>query len=65
MSKSEDAQPEIDLVWGCEAIGQVIGLNYHQTYHLLVTGQIPARKLGTRFVIERAKLLAVFRGEAA
>lgn len=47
-----------DFLWGTDAIGQAIGRNPRQTFHLLATGQIKsAKKLGGRWVVARAALL--------
>ena len=46
-------------VWGAEAIGQVIGRNRNQTFHLLVTGKLPATKVGDSWVAMPSELLRV------
>jgi len=47
-----------DFLSGTDAIGQAIGRNSRQTFHLLATGQIKsAKKLGGRWVVARAALL--------
>lgn len=61
----QSQQNELDLIWGVSAIARIIGRSDRQTFHLLSTGQIPARKVGDRWVIERSKLVAFFTGEAA
>lgn len=55
----------LDLIWGVEEIAKAIRRNQRQTFHLLSTGQLPGRKIGGRWVIERSRLIAVFTGEAA
>lgn len=55
----------IDLVWGAAAIAIVLGAKRRQTFHLLETGQIPAKKVGGRWVAERGKLHAFFLDEDA
>ncbi|WAJ31175.1 helix-turn-helix domain-containing protein [Antarcticirhabdus aurantiaca] len=47
------------------AIARMIGRTERQTFHLCTSGEIPARKVGNRWVIERSKLVAVFTGDAA
>ncbi len=37
---------QLDLVWGIENIGKVIGRNVPQTYHMLKNGHLPARQVG-------------------
>ena len=72
MAKSEEAlqgiqKPEgaMDLIWGCAAIGKIIGRDARQTFHLLATGQLPGKKMGRRWYIERSKLMAAFADDAA
>lgn len=56
----------IDLVWGVEEIGKVIGRNYRQTYHMIQSGHLPMVKhIGERYVASRQKLIEFFLGEAA
>ncbi|MBZ9695509.1 DNA-binding protein [Mesorhizobium sp. CO1-1-9] len=57
--------PSIDLVWGAEAIATVIKAKPRQTFHLLETGQIPAKKVGGRWVAERGKLIRFFMDDEA
>ncbi|WP_181166176.1 MULTISPECIES: DNA-binding protein [unclassified Mesorhizobium] len=59
------ASNPIDLVWGCAAIARVIRRTPRQTFHLLESGSLPAKKVGGRWVIERGKLLALFMEDAA
>jgi hypothetical protein len=58
----------IDLLWGCRAIADFIGRRERQVFHLLETGQLPARKVGATWVAQRRKLREFFEpgpGEAA
>lgn len=51
----------LDLIWGVEEIGRLIGRNYRQTYHMIQSGQLPmVKKIGERYVVSRAKLIAFF-----
>ncbi|WP_246684049.1 MULTISPECIES: DNA-binding protein [unclassified Mesorhizobium] len=61
------ANPEnsMELVWGAEAIALLIGAKPRQTFHLLETGQIPAKKVGGRWVAERGKIIRFFLDDAA
>lgn len=54
-----------EIVWEVENIAKVIGRTERQTFHLLSTGQIPAKKVGGRWVASRTKLLAAVLGDAA
>ncbi|RUW92046.1 DNA-binding protein [Mesorhizobium sp. M7A.F.Ca.US.010.02.1.1] len=58
-----NATNDIELVWGAEAIALVIGAKPRQTFHLLETGQIPAKKVGGRWVADRGKLARFFMDE--
>ncbi|UVC17576.1 DNA-binding protein [Mesorhizobium onobrychidis] len=59
------AQPAIDLVWGAVEIGKEINRKPRQTFHMLETGLLPAKKVGNQWVAERGKLRAFFLGEEA
>lgn len=61
---SESDRP-LELVWEVEAIAKVIGRSQRQTFHLLATGKLPAKKVGGRWVAERGKLLSFFMEPAA
>jgi hypothetical protein len=54
-SQEEKTHP---VCWGIDAIGEVIGRNHRQTFHLLTRGEIKsARKVGGRWCASRAALL--------
>ncbi|MBX5008157.1 DNA-binding protein [Rhizobium lentis] len=55
----------LDLVWGAEAIGELIGRSSRITFHMLERGELPAKKVGGRWVVERSKLIAFFMDPAA
>jgi hypothetical protein len=46
-------------------MAKVIGRTDRQTFHLLDKGELPARKIGGRWVVERSKLVAFFMEPAA
>ena len=52
-----DSETEREPVWGAAAIGAVIKKNRRQTFWLLQTGKLPARKVGAQWVSERQALL--------
>jgi hypothetical protein len=61
MSEKNEA---LDLIWGVEEIGKVIGRNYRQTYHMIMSGSLPmVKQVGERYVASRAKLVAFFMEE--
>ncbi|WP_117195103.1 DNA-binding protein [Rhizobium terrae] len=51
---------EMELVWGGEEIAKIIGRSPRITFHLLEKGELPAKKVGGRWVAERGKLIAFF-----
>ncbi len=55
----------MELIWEVSEIAKLIGRNERQTFHLLSSGQLPAKKVGGRWVAERSKLIAFFMGTAA
>lgn len=48
------------LAWGCEAIAEEIGRTPRQTFHMLTRGELPAKKVGGRWVASRKKLREFF-----
>ncbi len=52
--------PELDLIWGVEAIAKVIGRTTRQTFHMLKTGTLPGKKVGERWVVQRSRLYEFF-----
>ncbi len=59
MGESMDSSktPEsLDLIWGAIAIGEFLGLNRRQSYHVLENGFVPANKVGDRWVASRDAL---------
>ena len=62
---TDETTAGLDLVWGVDEIGRLIGRNPRQTYHMLSTGQLPAKKVGGRWVAERGQLARFFLETAA
>ncbi|MQX63625.1 DNA-binding protein [Sinorhizobium meliloti] len=62
MTNSSD---QLDLIWGGEEIAKAIGRTRRITFHLLEKGELPAKKVGGRWVAERGKLLRFFVETAA
>lgn len=57
---------QLDLIWGVEAIGKLIGRSYQQTYHMIQAGHLPmVKQIGERYVASRSKLIAFFMDDAA
>ncbi len=60
------APSELDLIWGVDDIGKLIGRSYQQTYFMITTGKLPVvKKIGERYVASRSKLVEFFMGDAA
>lgn len=59
------AEDKLSLVWGAEEIAKLIGRSTRSTFHMLDSGELPAKKVGGRWVAERSKLIAFFMGDAA
>ena len=55
----------LDLVWGIKAIAKVIGRSERQTYSMCDAGQLPARRVGQRWVAKREALERFFEDVAA
>ncbi|MBX8814197.1 DNA-binding protein [Pseudochrobactrum asaccharolyticum] len=55
----------MELIWGINAIARLIGRTDRQAFHMVSTGQLPAKKVGGRWVAERSKLIAFFMNDAA
>lgn len=55
----------LDLVWGVQAIADIIGRSYQQTYHMIAGGKLPmVKQVGERYVVSRQKLTAFFLEDA-
>ena len=65
MTSGTENSPALDLIWGATEIAKTIGRSQRATFGMLEKGELPARKVSGRWVIERSKLIAVFTGEAA
>lgn len=55
----------LDLIWEVGAIAKLIRRTERQTFHLLSSGSLPAKKVGGRWVAERGKLIAFFLEDVA
>lgn len=56
----------LDLIWGVQAIADIIGRSYQQTHHMISKGKLPmVKQIGERYVVSRAKLIAFFTDDAA
>ncbi|MGO6724935.1 DNA-binding protein [Rhizobium ruizarguesonis] len=60
MSKLEESPASLDLIWGAEDIGKVIGRSARATFDMLDKGELPAKKVNGRWVVARSKLIAFF-----
>lgn len=63
---SDSRAPEdLDLLWGAAAIAAFLGRTRRQTFGMLEAGELPARKVGARWVASRKKLREHFEEIAA
>lgn len=65
MSKQAEIPAALDLLWGASAIAEVIGRTPRSTFDMLEKGQLPAKKVNGRWVVEHSRLIEFFMGEAA
>lgn len=65
MTNIAETNAALDLIWEVGEIAKLIGRTPRQTFHMLKTGQLPAKKVGGRWVAERGKLLRFFMETAA
>jgi hypothetical protein len=63
LEKTMLAELIADVIWGAEAIGEVIGKPTRATFHLLEAGLLPAKKIGKQWCASRRKLLHALTGE--
>jgi len=62
----ESNDNNLDILWGAEAIAEVINRTRRQTHHLLNRGAIDAaKKIGGRWCADRSELRRQFSGRAA
>lgn len=50
----------IDLIWEVSEIAKTIGRTERQARYMLEKGELPGKKVGGRWVVERSKLVAFF-----
>ncbi len=60
MQANSEKTDALDLIWGAEEIGKVIGRSTRATFDMLDKGQLPAKKVHGRWVIARRKLIDFF-----
>ncbi|ARM14191.1 MULTISPECIES: hypothetical protein [Rhizobium] len=60
-----EATSDLSLIWEVEEIAKLISRTPRQTFHMLNKGELPAKKVGGRWVAERTKLIAFFMETAA
>lgn len=61
-----EANDDLDVIWGARAIGQRINCNERVAFSLLETKQIPgAKKVGGRWCVSARRLTEFFERESA
>ncbi len=63
MTEAEYTGKNIDLLWGAREIAKEIDRTERQVFHLLQAGNLPAKRVGGRWCIDRAILRRFFQGE--
>jgi hypothetical protein len=58
-AKEAQTQSCPKLIWGAEAIGEVIGRNTKQVHYLLEQRRLPAQKVGRQWVANYDALIAI------
>ena len=61
MDEDKDQMPGV--LWGAKAIAAYIKQTPRQTYYLLESGQLPAQRLGQRWVTTKARIRAHLNGQ--
>ena len=54
---SAETQPEPEVVWGGDAIGEIVELPRAKVFYYLRAGVIPGRKVGRKWRSERGALM--------
>jgi hypothetical protein len=57
------AAPADDLVWGCEAIGAVLGVDRTKVYYLIKTNAIPVSRINKRTIVASRRKLQKWAAE--
>jgi len=60
---NQESKAPSHVLWGAEQIAREIGRNRRQTFYLLESGQIPARKAGRNWFITKSALRAWLAGD--
>ncbi|MBO9122785.1 MULTISPECIES: MerR family transcriptional regulator [unclassified Rhizobium] len=55
-----EVNEKLSLVWGAEEIAKLIGRSKRATFYMLDSGELPAKKVGGRWVAERNRLINFF-----
>jgi hypothetical protein len=55
--------PADDLVWGAEAIGQVLGINRERVYYLIKKKTIPVSRINVRTLVASRRKLQKWAAE--
>ncbi|PWJ79793.1 excisionase family DNA binding protein [Pseudaminobacter salicylatoxidans] len=62
----ENTSKSFNLIWGAGAIADELGCDRRRAFYLLEKGEIPAKKVGGKWVVRRDELHAFFlKGDAA
>ncbi|PJR16818.1 hypothetical protein [Sinorhizobium meliloti] len=65
MKTEKNSSDSMNLIWGAAEIAKLIGRSQRATFHMLDSGELPAKKVGGRWVAERGTLVRFFMETAA
>lgn len=63
-NKAEHTPNNVDAIWGIDGIAEAIGQTFDATAYMLKKKQLPARKIGERWVASRKRLNDFIAGDA-
>jgi hypothetical protein len=56
----EGERSDFHVLWGAAAIAEELGLTRRQTFYLLESGELPGRKIGRQWAVEKSVLRQFF-----
>ncbi|NTI03453.1 DNA-binding protein [Agrobacterium rhizogenes] len=65
MTENFETSGSLELIWGAAEIAKAIGRSQRATFYMLDNGELPAKKVGGRWVAERGALIRFFMETAA
>ena len=65
MAEELTGHEKLELIWGVRGIAALINQTERQTFYLLETGKLPAKKVGNKWVGERGQIIRFFMEPSA